>query len=285
MKGWSRSEQEVVREVVGSPIAESRRLSGGCVGDVWKVKGQSGLEVVVKRGGPSLDREALMLEALGDVDGVPVPQVLYGRSELLVMEYVEHDGRRGDRGEEEVAQALVKLHEQSAESYGFEEDTLIGGLVLKNGWESDWRRFFGEKRLLDMGRRALEVGRMGRSVMRRVEAVVDDLERFIPAPQAPGLVHGDIWSGNILFDQGGLAALIDPAIYYGDPEVELAFIGLFHTLGEAFYRRYGEERPIDEGFFEVRRDVYNLFPLLVHIRLFGGTYVGQIEATLDRLGH
>ncbi len=282
---WRAGEQAALEGVFGEPIGDRRRLSGGCVGDVWWVQSAGGQQVVVKRGGRALDKEGRMLEYLAEVGGVAVPEVFHQAPELLVMEYVEADGRRSPRGEEEVAEALLALHSVGAKAHGFEEDTLIGGLALSNEWMADWRRFFGEQRLLDMGLRAMEAGQMGKSLMKRVEAVVDDLEELIEEPQEPGLLHGDIWSGNLLFHQGRLAALIDPAIYYGDPEIELAFIGLFNTLGEAFYERYGADRPIDEGFFEVRRDVYNLFPLLVHIRLFGGSYVGQCQSTLSRIGY
>ncbi|MEX2535727.1 MAG: fructosamine kinase family protein [Trueperaceae bacterium] len=101
----------------------------------------------------------------------------------------------------------------------------------------------------------------------------------------PGLVHGDVWSGNVLARNGRITAMLDPAIYFADPEVELAFIELFATFGEAFWERYGELRPIDPGYREVRRDVYQLYPLLVHTALFGGGYVRAVGERLEWLGY
>jgi fructosamine-3-kinase len=92
-----------------------------------------------------------------------------------------------------------------------------------------------------------------------------------------------MWGGNVLVRDGRIAGFVDPAIYFADPEIELAFSTLFSTFGEPFFRRYSEIRPLRPGFFEVRRDLYNLWPLLVHVRLFGGAYVASVERTLDKL--
>ena len=98
------------------------------------------------------------------------------------------------------------------------------------------------------------------------------------------MIHGDLWGGNVLCGSNGLSGFIDPAIYYADPEIELAFMTLFGTVGDRFFRRYGEYHAIRPGFFEIRRDLYNLYPLLVHVRLFGGGYLGQVQSILRRLG-
>jgi fructosamine-3-kinase len=119
--------------------------------------------------------------------------------------------------------------------------------------------------------------------MAGIERVAARLPDLVGEPAPPGLVHGDAWTGNVLVRDGRVAAFIDPAIYFADPEIELAFGTLFGTFGEAFFRRYGEIRPLRPGFFEVRRDVYNLYPLLVHVRLFGGGYVGQVAGIVRRV--
>ena len=93
-----------------------------------------------------------------------------------------------------------------------------------------------------------------------------------------------VCTSNILVKSGRIAAVLDPAIYFGHPEIELAFATLFGTLGEPFFARYRELAPLDPGFFELRRDLYNLYPLLVHVTLFGRSYLGPIERFLDRVG-
>jgi fructosamine-3-kinase len=120
--------------------------------------------------------------------------------------------------------------------------------------------------------------------MSRLERFCGRLERYIDAPAAPSLVHGDLWGGNILVKAGRIAAFLDPAIYYADAEIELAFTTLFGTFGEAFFERYRERRAIAPGFFEARRDIYNLYPLLVHTRLFGGHYAASVDGILRRYG-
>lgn len=116
-----------------------------------------------------------------------------------------------------------------------------------------------------------------------IERLAARLPDLIGEPAPPALVHGDLWGGNLLVRDGRVAAFIDPALHHADPEVELAFTTLFGTFGEPFFRRYGEIRPIRPGFFELRRDLYNLYPLLVHVRLFGGSYVGAVGRTVTRL--
>jgi fructosamine-3-kinase len=134
-----------------------------------------------------------------------------------------------------------------------------------------------------MGRQALDMGTLRRETYSRLEAFcADKLDTYIEEPDRPSLIHGDMWGGNVLCRDGRIAAFIDPAIYHADPEIELAFSTLFGTYGDRFFRRYDEHCPIRPGFFEARRDIYNLYPLLVHATLFGGHYASQVDGILRR---
>ena len=135
-----------------------------------------------------------------------------------------------------------------------------------------------------MAREALVAGRLPHPTFARLENIAARLDTWIGDDATPSLIHGDMWGGNVLVKAGRITAFIDPAIYYADAEIELAFSTLFSTFGDAFFARYIELRPLRPGFFEHRRDLYNLYPLLVHVRLFGAAYVSQVEATLTRLG-
>jgi fructosamine-3-kinase len=135
-----------------------------------------------------------------------------------------------------------------------------------------------------MAGEAHRAGCLSARAFARAEKLAGRLSEWIPGDGKPSLVHGDAWGGNVLCRRGRVAAFIDPAIYYADPEIELAFGTLFGTFGRPFFRRYGEIRALRDGFFETRRDLYNLYPLLVHVRLFGGSYVGDVERTLARFG-
>ncbi len=122
----------------------------------------------------------------------------------------------------------------------------------------------------------------------RIEWLAARLERWIEEPAQPSLIHGDMWGGNVLCRTTAtgqrISGFVDPAIYYADAEIELAVATLFNTFGDAFFVRYTERRPLRPSFFEERRDLYNLYPLLVHVRLFGGGYVGAVGRIPDRFG-
>ena len=135
-----------------------------------------------------------------------------------------------------------------------------------------------------MAGEAHRVGNLPARAMARIETLAARLDRWIKEPSTPSLIHGDMWGGNVLAKGGRIAGFVDPAIYYADAEIELAFSTLFSTFGDSFFRRYAEHRPIRPGFFEERRDLLNLYPLLVHVRLFGGSYVQSVERTLAKFG-
>lgn len=265
---------------LGEEVARTAALGGGCVGDVVLVTLRGGRRVVVKRGeGMGVESRSIALLAS---HGLPCPKIHVSESDLLVMEHVEHDGNLSGGAEEDAAAALASLHGATAERYGLDFDARIGGLVQPNGWMASWPAFYGERRLLPMARGAHEAGRVGAGLVRDVETLAGRLSSLIPERPAASLLHGDVWSGNVLARGGRVAAFIDPAPSYGDAEVELAFIAMFGTFGDRFFERYATSRPIAPGFWEERRAIYTLYPLLVHARLFGGHYVAQVERLLTR---
>ncbi len=179
---------------------------------------------------------------------------------------------------------LAALHSITADAYGHEQDTLIGSLNQPNPQTEDWVEFFREHRLLYMARVANEAGRLPDEDVHRVERLAGRLEDLIGEPNPPALIHGDVWSANVLAKGDQITAFLDPALYYADPEIELAFISLFNSFGNAFLERYEEIRGIDRCFFETRRALYNLYPLLVHVYFFGGGYLASVRNTLGRFG-
>ena len=261
-------------------------LSGGCVGDVRRVEMSDGARLVAKLGGTGsgLAREGFMLQYLGKHSPLPVPRVLHTDDNLLLMQELQNDGHIDTAVEQHAADLVAALHDVTGPAFGFDGDTVIGGLIQPNPPNSSWLDFFRDQRLLDMGRRSYEAGRLPVETFARLEVLAARLGKWIEQPAAPSLVHGDMWGGNVLSHQGRITGFIDPAIYYADAEIELAFTTLFRTFGDTFFARYREHRPLKPGFFEARRDLYNLYPLLVHVRLFGGSYVGSVEQTLTRFG-
>lgn len=277
--------RERIEDALGVRVGHARALTGGCVAPIWRVSLDDGSDVVVKQG-EGLGVEARSLELLREGGGLPTPRIRWRSEELLVMSWVESGGGPDARGVIEAAEALARMHMIGAGSgapYGLEFDTRIGGLVQPNGPMPSWPTFYGERRLVAMAHDAASAGRFGLKLVREIETLSGVLGEWLPERPMASLLHGDVWSGNVLWREGRLSAFIDPAPYRGDPEVELAFITLLGTFGRDFFEAYGRLNPIDPAFWGVRREVYTLYPLLVHARLFGGTYTRQVESTVHRL--
>ena len=235
--------------------------------------------------GPSLALEGYMLDELARLSDLPVPQVYVCEPDLLVMEFIENDGHgTTSEAERHAGRLIAELHQNSRSRFGYERDTLIGPLHQPNPEATQWVPFFRDHRLLHMAHAAQEEGRLPAGLCSRIEQLAARLDTYLIEPPFPSLLHGDLWSGNVLVRGNRIAGFVDPAIYYGHPEIELAFASMFGTFGEPFFDAYESITPLDPGFHELRGDLYNLYPLLVHVRLFGASYVSPIERTLARLG-
>ena len=275
---------EAVEAALGQRPTSLRALGGGCIAEVAALELPDGRCLVAKRGAPGqagLALEAWMLATLGR-QGLPVPEVIHAGDDLLIMTRLDDGGSLDAAAEARAAEAIAALHGKTAEAFGLERDTVIGSLPQPNPQSERWLPFFAEQRLLYMARLAHDRDRLPKEDLAQVEALAGRLDRYLAEPPQPALLHGDLWGGNVLVGRDGSVGFIDPAIYYGHPEIELAFTTLFGTFGEAFFRRYAELAPLEPDFFEARRDLYNLYPLLVHVALFGGGYLGSVRRVLLR---
>ena len=278
---------EAVEAHLGERLLSARLLGGGCIGEVYKVEMGDGTKLVAKvdrEGESHLEREAYMLRYLRERSELPVPTVFHDSERLLLMEFVEGSSRFSAVAERDAAELLAGLHDVTAEAYGHELDTLIGSLDQPNPWTESWVEFFRDRRLLYLAKVAHEAGRLPMEDLGKVMRLAERLDEYLEEPERPSLVHGDVWSANVLAEGDRITAFLDPAMYHADPEIELAFISLFNSFGDAFFKRYGEVRSLRDDFFEERRDLYNLYPLLAHVYFFGGGYLDSMRATLRRFG-
>jgi len=278
-----------LEKALGSAVIASRPMAGGDVADVSRLTLADGRQVVAKR--PRADQpdstaiEAMMLTYLKEHSPLPVPEVLFQADGILVMEHIAHAGATDRRAASiDVARHVAALHKVSGLRYGFETDTVIGPLPQENQESDSWCSFFGERRLLAMAGACTRTGRLTAATMVRIEKLAQKLPDLIPDRPNASLLHGDIWAGNILIDGDRVAAFIDPAISYGHHEMDLAFIALMGGLDPVFFEAYEDITPLAPGFHDERMALYQLWPLLVHVRLFGGGYVGAVERILDRFG-
>ena len=254
----------------GLPEAvDARRLAGGDVGAVWLARLCDERTVVVKQGPGDASLEAEGLQALRAA-GAQTPAVLGVRDDVLVLEYVFGTGDRSELG-----RRLAQVHRTLGPAFGWERDNLIGPLPQANPWTHDWPTFLAEHRI------APHLDVLPGELRRRLEAAIEDgrLARLADHDVEPSLVHGDLWAGNVLHDRW----LIDPAVHHADREVDLAMLELFGAVPADLLQGYEQVWPLDEG-ADARRDLLQLYPLLVHVRLFGSGYLRAVATRLERLG-
>ena len=213
--------------------------------------------------------------------GVPKPfgTGTTGAHAFLLMEYVQSAGR-GARFWEDFGEGLAAMHRQSAAAFGLERSNFIGRLPQSNGWRKGWVEFFVEERLEPQLVMAERDGRASKDLRRQFEALYVRLGELMPE-EPPSLLHGDLWSGNFMVGSQGNAVVFDPAVFYGHREAEIAFTRLFGGFSGAFYAAYLNAWPLQPG-WEERIDLFNLYPLTVHLNLFGSGYLPEIQSILRR---
>jgi fructosamine-3-kinase len=252
-------------------VVASRPLGGGSIAETAVATLEDGREVVVKRPPTDATFEAEGLEALRDA-GAPVPRVLGVDTDVLVLELVT-----GTPAWEELGASLAAVHrDATAVTFGWHRDNVIGPLRQPNDRDPDWPRFYAERRVRPwLGATALPA-----ELRRRLsDAAEGRLLDLLDHDVRPSLVHGDLWSGNVVDGRW----LIDPAVHHADRELDLAFAEVFGGFPAPFWHSYADVWPLDDG-WEERRPALQLHHLLVHVELFGAGYVGAVASRLDRLG-
>lgn len=197
----------------------------------------------------------------------------------ILMEFIE-EKTGGEEASEKFGKELAKLHKITAEQFGLKYDNYIGRLVQPNHQTDNWIDFFIEHRLKIQLKQAVDAGKLQNKTVKNFNELYKKLSDLLPEEPA-SLLHGDLWGGNYFFDIEGQAAIFDPAVYYGNREIEIAFTHLFGGFSLAFYEAYNQTFPLQPN-FRKRKDIYNLYPLLVHTNMFGGHYGRQVEGILKR---
>ena len=268
-------------------VCELRAVGGGSISSTYRIQSSAGMYFLkVNEGEKAMKMfktEANGLDILREKSSFVIPRVISlvnkGSIAYLVMEFINSSARSSNYWLD-LAVKLAGLHKHTYTKFGFDEDNFIGSLPQQNDSEEDWSSFFINRRILPMVKMAVDGGLVTKAFVAGINLVLSKIVELMPK-EPPALVHGDLWSGNLMVDSHGHPCLIDPAVYYGHREMDIAFSHLFGGFGQRFYDTYQEVFPMEPG-FDNRMDLYNLYPLLVHLNLFGRSYLGQIEHIISR---
>lgn len=273
-----------IEKSLGLKLDKATALGGGCINNVQKVETSKGHAIALKTNTscPSdfFRAEAEGLNALKHAKtDLRIPEVLgYGQN-WIALEFIPQDSHAA-ADHESLGRGLALLHHYRETFFGWNSNNYIGSLSQENGRYEEFVPFFVEKRLKTLSKRANSLGFFSADQMKQFESLYQKLDVLVPK-EKPALLHGDLWSGNAYFTTGGAPVIIDPAVYYGHREIDLGMTRLFGGFSKRFYDAYLEAFPLEED-WEARLDLYNLYPLLVHVLLFGSSYTGQINRILRR---
>jgi len=277
-------------EAVTGHVEHAASVGGGSFGQGLRLEAERGTFFLKLGDGETLGAEAVGLSALGEAaerTGLRIPRVFHARSRdpgFLVLDWIP-SGRADRAYWIRLGEGLAALHrkEPAGEGYGFSSDNFIGATPQVNGWSADWPAFFRDRRLRPQFELARRKGRWRRGWDRWAERFLGSLEDLLPRTPERSLLHGDLWGGNHLPGEDGSPWLIDPAVYVGHREADLAMTELFGGFAASFYEAYRASWPLDPGYPE-RREVYNLYHLVNHLNLFGESYAASVERILARFG-
>ena len=288
MTDWSTIANRIA-EATGTPFVPGapRGMGGGCINTAVKLcDGERCFFIKLNRASllDMFEAEAAGLEEMASAGAIRVPRPVVtgkdGSEAWIVMEHLALGRPRGD-SQVLAGQQLADLHRQTADAFGWRRDNTIGSTHQPNDWTADWVAFWRDHRLGYQLELAARNGYGGR-LQTLGERLLITFDAFIDHAPVPSLLHGDLWGGNIGYDDTGAPVIFDPAVYFGDREADLAMTELFGGFSGEFYAAYEASWPLDEG-YGTRKTLYNLYHILNHLNMFGGGYGSQAMAMMERL--
>jgi fructosamine-3-kinase len=300
----------MIPKILENPIKEIMRNSGDCteIIDQTPVGGgciNNSMRIVSRKRSYMLkwnihsppnmfSAEARGLKLLEETKTVNVPKVYAfseggsGIPDFILLEWLaKPSGERGTFDQAALGIQIGLLHQKGISpkdppAYGLDHDNYIGRIIQKNSWDTDWVQFYKDYRLLPQMELAQKAGRLPKKRRKSLGILVSRLDVwFDGVSRCPSLLHGDLWGGNAMTGPGTIPVIVDPAVYYGDREAEIAFTGLFGGFNSRFYDGYREIWPLEPDFQE-RKDLYNLYHLINHLNHFGETYGLPVDSILGK---
>jgi len=271
-----------IEDILRSKIIDMHSLSGGCISDAYKISMENSASYFLKynfsAGSDMFIKEAHGLKELEKPGVIKIPKVIEFDKDFILLELINGSGKSKNFSED-FGRKFAMLHKFNNESYGFYEDNYIGSNPQINIPEKDeaknWAHFYFNKRILYQFHLAEKSGNSTSELRNAISQLENKIESIVTHNgEKPSLLHGDLWGGNYMVDENGLACLIDPAVYYGNREADLAMTKIFGGFDSRFYKAYNEEYPLPDG-YNYRENIYKLYHILNHLNLFGSGYYSQ----------
>jgi len=269
-----------------APFNQIKPISGGSINEAFVLSNDSD-KVFVKRNNKDQYPQMFVEEANGlnllreNARIMRIPEVLavfeMGSYQYLALEFIQ-EGQNTQVSQQRLGHALAEIHTATASVFGHNENNYMGALPQSNRDHQDWVEFWTEERLRPQVNLAIDRAAFTAKDASDFELLYKNLPNLMPREE-PCLVHGDLWSGNYLINYQENPVLIDPAVYFGHREVDIAMTQLFGGFSEQFYTAYHEALPLESG-WKNRTDLFNLYPLLIHVNLFGGGYIQQVKSII-----
>ncbi|WP_183187069.1 fructosamine kinase family protein [Anoxybacteroides rupiense] len=269
-----------------SEIVTWKQVYGGDINESFYIRTASGSYFIKIQAAPPprfFHSEKSGLDTIRLTKTISVPNVFHvyedGEVGCLILEWIS--GKKTEQAAEKLGALLALMHNYTGEKFGFANNGYIGKLPQPNQWFDSWIDYYRTCRLQPQIRLAEEKGLLPLSIFKKLNKLMQELEQWIPEKPKASLLHGDLWSGNWMAGENGEPYLIDPSVFYGHDEFELAFTELFGGFPAGFYHAYQEVNPLSKD-YEDRKELYQLFYLLVHLNLFGKSYVNAVERIVNR---
>lgn len=268
-------------------ISDFEFAGGGCINNGGRLNTNKGVFFLkwndLHRYPDMFAVEARGLSLLRQPEAIDIPEVIHSGStdnlQYLLLAFVEQ-APRSKTYWRDLGAGLANLHRNTSPAFGLDHDNYIGSLHQYNEPMRSWLEFFIQQRLEMQIKLAVDGKRINTTFVKKFDLLFGKLPDLF-LEEVPALLHGDLWSGNVITNPEGNPCLIDPAVYFGHREVDLAMTQLFGGLDRSFLETYHKTFPLLPG-FEERFDIYNLYPLLVHVNLFGGGYKAQVNTIVNR---
>ena len=265
-------------KVTGSTTLSFHPVSGGCINNTFLATSETDSKFFIKANSQTphdfFKAEAEGLKLLSRTNALRIPKVIDCNNNAICLEYIDSSAKDQSYWRK-LAQGLLAIHNTTSDKFGLATNNYCGSTPQLNSQMENGYYFFAENRIKYQVKMGVDNKLLSKDDVVAIDKVLNRIEDIVPY-QSASLLHGDLWGGNIFTDEKGMPVLIDPAVYYGWPETDLAMTKLFGGFSPEFYNAYFEAAKLEQG-FEDRVDIYNLYHLLNHLNLFGTVYLGQVR--------